>query len=266
MAQFHIMPKDLQVALVQKNLLWEDKDANLLQFETVLQQITPSTDLVILPEMFSTGFSMNAEALAEDMDGPTVQWLRNMARKYQFVLTGSIIIEVNKRYYNRLVWMRPNGQYSIYDKRHLFTFSGEHLTYTAGQEHLLVEINGWKVMPLICYDLRFPVWSRNKTDYDLLIYVANFPEKRRDAWKSLLIARAIENQAYTVGVNRVGVDGNNHSYSGDSMIIDYNGQTLSSAAYIENIQYATLSYADQQVFRTKFAFLNDRDEFEIMRT
>ena len=255
------MVRAIRIAVVQTDLVWEDKQANLARFEALIRTSDSSTDLIILPEMFTTGFSMNAEKLAEDMDGPTVTWLREMALVTQSVVTGSIIVREDNHFYNRLIWMRPDGSYAKYDKRHLFTLADEHHTYTPGREHLIVDLKGWKILPLICYDLRFPVWSRNTQDYDLLLYVANFPEKRRYAWQQLLIARAIENQAYTIGVNRVGTDGKDISYSGDSVIIDYAGQPLSSAAYLETIQYATLSYLDQQAFRKRFAFLPDRDKF-----
>lgn len=255
--------ENLRLSLVQTKLHWEDKAANLQQFDQKLTPLAGTTDLIILPEMFTTGFSMNAKNLAEPMDGATMTWLKAQAVKLQAVITGSFIAEIAGNYYNRLVWMRPDGTFETYDKRHLFTYADEHHHYTPGKTHLLVELKGWKILPLVCYDLRFPVWSRNTQDYDLLIYVANFPERRRFAWKSLLVARAIENLAYTIGVNRVGNDGNDISYAGDSVVLDYAGQALYEVSQIENISTITISYQAQQVFRQRFAFLQDQDRFEI---
>ncbi len=255
--------EQLRVTLVQSFLYWEDKTANFRQFEQKLAPMVGQTDLVVLPEMFTTGFSMNAAALAENMQGSTMQWLRTQAAQLNAVVTGSFIAEDNGRYYNRLVWMLPDGEYAVYDKRHLFTYAQEHQHYAAGQQRLLVQWRGWKILPLICYDLRFPVWSRNTEDYDLLLYVANFPERRSYAWKSLLIARAIENQAYTIGVNRVGKDGNDIYYAGDSMILDYAGQPLYQLSHLEGVFTTSLSYTAQQKFRQRFAFLQDRDTFTI---
>lgn len=253
--------ENLRVALLQSFLYWEDKIANLQQFTEKLAPLAGNTDLVVLPEMFTTGFSMNAAKLAESMDDRTMQWLATQAKKLDSVITGSFIAKENGNYFNRLVWMRPDGTYNSYDKRHLFTYAEEHLHYAAGKNHLLVELKGWKILPLICYDLRFPVWSRNTQDYDLLIYVANFPERRSHAWKSLLVARAIENQAYTIGVNRVGKDGNNIHHSGDSCVIDYAGQIIQLVSQVEKTCTMCLSYSDQMAFRQRFAFLQDRDSF-----
>lgn len=254
---------DLRVTLVQTFLHWEDKGANIEMLTAKLAPLAGQTDLVILPEMFTTGFSMNASALAEKMDGTTLAWLRTTAKALDAVVTGSFIAEESGRYYNRLVWMPPNGDYAVYDKRHLFTLAGEQNYYRAGQSILTATLKGWKIRPLICYDLRFPVWSRNTDAYDLLIYVANFPERRRHAWKSLLVARAIENQAYTIGVNRVGEDGNGVYYSGDTQLIDYDGQVRFHQADEEIVHTQTLSLQAQQDYRTKFAFLADRDDFSI---
>lgn len=255
--------KNLRITLVQTSLYWEDKVANLRQFDQMLTPLAGQTDLVILPEMFTTGFSMNAAALAEDMQGQTMQWLARKALDIQAVIAGSFIAKENEKFFNRLVWMRPDGSYETYDKRHLFTYAREHHYYTAGKEHLLVELKGWKILPLVCYDLRFPVWSRNVQDYDLLIYVANFPERRSHAWKSLLVARAIENLTYTIGVNRVGNDGNDIYYSGDSVLLDFAGQSLYQISHVEDVFTTTLSYQALQEFRQRFAFLNDRDHFNL---
>jgi len=254
--------KNLRVTLVQSRLHWEDKSANLRQFDEKLAPLADQTDLVILPEMFTTGFSMNAAALAEPMDGKTMQWLQKQAGALDAVVTGSFIAEEQGAFYNRMVWMRPDGTYETYDKRHLFTFADENQHYTPGKHRLIVDLHGWKVLPLVCYDLRFPVWSRNVEDYDLLIYVANFPELRRFAWTSLLTARAVENLAYTIGINRVGTDGNDISYSGDSTLLDFSGQPLYQVSQVEDIFTTTISYEAQQKFRQRFAFLNDRDSFE----
>lgn len=256
--------EDIKVTLVQTTLIWEAPSENRGRLLNLLEPLSGTTDLIVLPEMFTTGFSMNAKSLAEPMSGPTLQWLQKAAARTNAVITGSFIAVDNNQYYNRLIWMRPDGTYEHYDKRHLFSLAKEHNYYSAGQQQLLVELKGWKVLPLICYDLRFPVWSRNTMGYDLLIYVANWPERRSFAWKSLLTARAIENQTYTIGVNRVGIDENDIAYSGDSLLADYAGQTLFTAAHHEHIFTATLSANKQQEFREKFRFLDDRDAFRIL--
>lgn len=253
--------ENLRVSLVQTALHWEDKAANLAHFEEQLASLAGHTDLIILPEMFTTGFSMQPEKLAESMDGSTMQWLTQQAQTLDAAVTGSFIAEEHGKYYNRLVWMRPNGTFDTYDKRHLFTFADEHLYYQAGTQRLIVDWHGWKICPLICYDLRFPVWSRNTENYDILIYVANFPERRSDAWKALLVARAIENQAYTLGVNRIGNDGNDIYYAGDSGLIDYAGQVVHQVSHVENIFTTTLSRSSLVDFRKRFAFLQDQDKF-----
>ncbi len=255
--------KNLRVTLIQSQIHWEKKPANLQTFGQKLVPLAGQTDLVVLPEMFTTGFSMNAPALAETMQGPTVQWLAEQAAALGAVVTGSFIAEDKGRFFNRLVWMQPDGTYALYDKRHLFTYAQEHHHYSPGTTPLIVEWMGWKIMPLICYDLRFPVWSRNVQNYDLLLYVANFPERRRHAWTSLLTARAIENLAYVIGVNRVGKDGNDIYYSGDSTLLDYAGQALYSVSHVEDVFTITLSMQNLQEFRQRFAFLNDRDAFTL---
>ncbi|RYZ48983.1 MAG: nitrilase family protein, partial [Chitinophagaceae bacterium] len=219
-------------SLIQTSLHWEDKPANLQMLKEKIRKIQEKTQVVILPEMFSTGFSMKPEALAETMDGDTVKWMKRVAAEKKVILTGSVIIEEEGAYYNRLIWMLPNGQYGYYNKRHLFAFAGEDKHYTGGTERFIASVNGWKINLLVCYDLRFPVWARQQFDeqrnfeYDALIYVANWPERRSTAWKSLLQARAIENQCYVIGVNRVGSDGNDIYHSGDSMVIDPLGEIL----------------------------------------
>ncbi len=198
----------MKVTIIQTHLAWEDKTANLEHFSAHLSALAEATDLIVLPEMFSTGFSMQPERLAEPMDGPTVQWMRAKAADTNAAMVGSLMVREGDCYYNRLVWMFPDGTLQHYDKRHLFSYGTENEHYTAGTNQLLVNWKGWKICPLICYDLRFPVWSRNTMGYDLLLYVANWPERRSLAWNALLAARAIENQSYTVGVNRIGADGN----------------------------------------------------------
>ena len=223
------------------------------------------TDLIILPEMFTTGFSMNAEAVAEGMDGVTMNWLKEQANTLQSAITGSFIATENGQYYNRLIFMKPDGTYDQYDKRHLFTLAKEHQTYQVGTERAIVDWKGWKICPLICYDLRFPVWSRNTVDYDLLIYVANWPETRALHWKSLLRARAIENQCYTVGVNRVGVDEKGFVYSGDTSMIDYSGAIRYASANVEDVFTMNLSKSLQKAYRSKLDFLPDRDSYQIRK-
>ena len=219
--------QDLTITLFQANLAWEDIDANLAHFDEGIDALATPTDLIVLPEMFSTGFSMNAPALAEEMTGKAVNWLRGKAQEKQTVITGSIMIRDAGRYFNRLVWARPDGELLCYDKKHLFRYAGEEKVYTPGREVLTAEIKGWKIRPFICYDLRFPIWTRNlDRAYDLALFVANWPARRAAHWRALLRARAIENQAYAAAVNRVGVDGNGHSYSGHSALIDPTGQLL----------------------------------------
>lgn len=256
--------QNLQVTLVQTNILWEKIDQNLLNFSQKLIPLQGQTDLIILPEMFSTGFSMTPDRVAEPMDGKTMQWLAHQAKETQAVVTGSFIATEHGNFYNRLVWMQPDGKYFIYDKKHLFTLAKENESYAAGTERLIVEWKGWKICPLICYDLRFPVWSRNNVGYDLLIYMASWPTPRINAWQTLLAGRAIENQAYTIGVNRVGEDENQLNYSGASSVIDYTGKTVYCAFDQEAIFTATLDLKKQQHFRTKLNFLADQDKFHFI--
>ncbi len=259
----------LLVTLIQANLQWEDKAANLKMLEEQIQHIVQPTQLVVLPEMFSTGFSMQPEKLAEPMEGPSVQWMRSMATKHKIILTGSLIIEEAGQYFNRLIWMLPNGSHGHYDKRHRFAFAGEDQHYSNGNKRLIASVNGWKVNLQICYDLRFPVWARQQTtdlpEYDLLIYVANWPERRSHAWKSLLIARAIENQCYVIGVNRVGEDGKGINHSGDSMVIDPLGQVLFTKAQESCNHTIALNKSIVEEVRSKFPFWKDADPFQILQ-
>lgn len=257
---------DLKVTLIQSSLFWENKQKNLEQFSKKINDIKEATDLIVLPEMFSTGFSMKPEKLAETMKGETVAWMKEAAKKKNCVVAGSFICEENGRYYNRLLWMNPDGSYVKYDKRHLFSMGDEHNHYAAGEEKIIVELKGWKICPLICYDLRFPVWARNTKDasYDALIYVANWPERRAYPWKTLLLARAIENQCYVIGVNRVGADGNDITHSGDSAVIDAKGEIISKTKPNEEAtETVSLSYSDLQEFRKQFPAILDADQFAV---
>ena len=258
----------LTLTIVQTKLFWEDKKANLDMLQQKIEGIKERTEVVILPEMFSTGFSMQPESLAESMDGTTVQWMRKMAAEKRIILTGSIIIKENGHYFNRLIWMLPNGEYGHYDKRHLFAFAGEEEHYSAGKKRFIASVKGWKINMQVCYDLRFPVWARQSPagadmHYDILINVANWPEKRSTAWKTLLQARAIENQCFVIGVNRVGEDANKNSYNGDSMLIGPLGEIVIHHSSDETISTFTLSKETITETRSSFPFLNDADSFMI---
>lgn len=258
---------DLNISLIQSTLHWESVDMNLQMFEEKILAVEHETDLIVLPEMFNTGFSMNASKLSESMNGKTMTWMHKLADKKKAVVTGSVIIKEEDKFYNRLIWMHPNGSLSHYDKHHLFSLAEEEKTFTAGEHQWIMPLKGWNIYPLICYDLRFPVWSRRnkKLDFDLLIYVANWPERRNTAWNQLLIARAIENQSYVIGVNRVGDDGNNINYAGESAAIDFKGETLTSfRAYEEMTETIKLSKQNLIDFRKHFPFEKDADEFEII--
>jgi len=256
--------QDIDVTLVQTALHWEDKPRNLDMFSRLLSRIEGPTDLVVLPEMFNTGFSMNAVALAESAEGPAVRWLSEKSADLGCVIMGSVIFEAEGGYTNRLIWMRPDGTFVHYDKRHLFRMAGETESFAAGSRRLVVDLKGWRFCPLICYDLRFPVWSRNRSDYDALVFIANWPEPRSRAWKSLLPARAIENQAYVIAVNRVGTDGNGRAYSGDSGVYDPRGMLLSRIRpHEEIIETLTLSGRELVDFREKFQVALDADSFKI---
>ena len=247
-------------------------------FEERISGIKEHTEVIVLPEMFSTGFSMNPTAFGETMEGETISWMKKISAKKKIILTGSLIIkdkatkpdgESFDAYYNRLVWMLPNGQYGTYDKRHRFAFAGEDEHYQSGNKRLIASVKGWKINLMICYDLRFPVWARQQgpfgeAEYDVLIYVANWPERRIHAWKTLLQARAIENQCYVVGVNRTGMDGNDINYSGESMIVDPMGKVLYSEKDKEDVFTISLDKKTLDEVREKFPFLKDADRFRIM--
>lgn len=255
--------RDLNVSLVQAPLGFGDVEENLANFDRLLERVQ-NTDLIVLPEMFSTGFSMESGKHAQTMDGPAVQWMLKQAKTKNAVLCGSINICVAEDdYRNRLIWARPDGSLDFYDKRHLFRMAGEHERYNPGNERLVVELKGWRVRPLICYDLRFPVWSRDAQNTDLLLYVACWPKARRMAWNRLLAARAIENQCYVVGVNRIGVDHNDNPHSGDSQALDYFGDPLVHAYEQEGVFQVTLKAEALASFKQKFPAYMDADEFSL---
>lgn len=258
------MSEKLNIAFIQADLKWENSEANRELFANEFLKVSEETDLIILPEMFTTGFSMNAEKLAEPTEGPTMKWMQQQAEKKQAAVTGSVIIAENGNYYNRLFFVFPDGNYEIYDKRHTFTLAKEDETYTAGKERLIVDFKGWKICPLICYDLRFPVYARNTEDYDLLIYVANWPEKRINAWDALLKARAIENMSYCIGLNRTGEDGDGYVYNGHSAAYDCLGKELTELNRSEEF-IAEISIDKSSLYQTrkKLKFLQDRDEFSL---
>lgn len=260
--------QDLKVTLVQTPLYWEDKSANLAMLEEQLFNYEEETDLIVLPEMFNTGFSMSAEKLAEPMNLHTFKWMKQMATQKKVVVTGSYIVKEDGKYFNRLIWMQPDGNYTTYDKRHLFRMADEHHHFNMGQESPIVELKGWKIKPLICYDLRFPVWSRNtsKDDtmaYDLLLYVANWPAARVNAWDALLKARAIENLSYCLGVNRIADDGNGVPFNGHSGAYNFKGETICFLDQAEMIKTITLSNEDLKRGREKFPAYLDADDFFI---
>ena len=254
---------DLELALIQTTLAWHDPAANRAQFQALLVQAR-GADLVILPEMFSTGFSMESAELAEPEDGPTTQWLRTQAQATGAVICGSLIIQAaDGSYRNRLLWARPDGSLAHYDKRHLFRMAGEHKHYSAGEEQVVLELKGWRVRPLICYDLRFPVWSRDAAGTDLLLYTANWPGARRQHWNRLLPARAIENLCYVAAVNRVGEDGKGHGYTGDSQVLDFQGETLLAAGDGDGVFRVTLSSQALSAYRERFPAHLDADAFTL---
>jgi predicted amidohydrolase len=253
----------MKTAVIQAPLVWEDAAANREYFQRKIDQLT-NIDLIVLPEMFSSGFTMQPSAVAEKMDGMTVIWMQAIAKARNCAVTGSIVIEEDGHFYNRLLFVFPSGAHDYYDKRHLFTLAGEDKAYTAGKDRLIVNYMGWKICPLICYDLRFPVFARNNENYDLLIYVANWPQPRINAWDILLIARAVENMSYVIGVNRIGEDQNKHRYVGHSQVIDAMGNYVAEPSEGEAVIVAMLDKSEQDQIRTKLAFLDDRDDFTVV--
>ena len=254
---------ELSLTLVQTPLHWQKKEDNFKLFENLLSEVE-HTDLILLPEMFSTGFSMNPEDLWDEPKGKSLEWLRALAGRKSAAISGSVIVKDKGKYYNRLYFVEPNGDYRCYDKKHLFTLAGEEKVYSAGSEQLILEYQGWKLMPLICYDLRFPVWCRNTANVDLQYFVANWPERRSEAWKSLLKSRAIENMCFVAGVNRVGEDGNGVDHSGDSGVYDELGNLiLELTPYRQRVESVTISRKRMLESRQRFRFLDDRDEFRL---
>jgi omega-amidase len=262
--------QDLRITIIQSDLHWEDIGANLASFEEKIWRIGQATDVIVLPEMFTTGFTMRAGKLAEHMNMRTFKWMRQMADQTGALILGSFIANVHDRFYNRLLWMEPGGNFKTYDKRHLFRMAGEQHVYAQGESLLIGHWKGWRICPLVCYDLRFPVWSRNrwnpslkKLSYDLLIYVANWPMVRSSVWETLLRARAIENLSYSVGVNRVGIDGNGIEYNGQSSIIGPKGDQVFSVEGVESIKTIELSANALQAYRDRFPTFLDADDFSI---
>lgn len=255
---------EINISIIQTSLHWEEPAANRAMLEEKIWQISRQTDLIILPEMFTTGFTMNAAPLAEVSNLHTEKWMKQMAAQTGAVITGSFIVKEENEIFNRLHWVTPDGQVETYDKRHLFRMAGEDRVFSAGSKRLIAELKGWKICPLICYDLRFPVWSRSKEkDYDILLYVANWPEARRNAWNVLLQARAVENLSFAIGVNRVGEDGNGISYSGDSVFVNYKGEVLARSEWKEEIVSYSLFKEELEEFRNKFPAWLDADDFLI---
>jgi predicted amidohydrolase len=253
----------MKVALIQAPLVWENPKQNRNYFENKINSIRETIDLIVLPEMFTSGFTMNPKAVAESMLGESVLWLQALAKAKNAAITGSLVIEEEGNFYNRLVFVFPSGAIKTYDKKHLFTLAGEDKAYTSGTEKMLLEFNGFKICSLICYDLRFPVFARNTEEYDVLIYVANWPKPRINAWDSLLKARAIENMCYTIGVNRIGEDPNKHDYPGHSQVIDELGNYLIEPQENEGVFITTINKNTLEATRQKLGFLNDRDAFTI---
>ena len=253
----------MKIALIQSSLFWENPKANRNYFEEKINEITQEVDLIVLPEMFTSGFTMNPSAVAETMQGETIQWLQSLAKAKKCAITGSLIIKEGENFFNRLVFVFPNGELQFYDKRHLFTLAGEDKVYTSGKEKLIVDYLGWKICPLVCYDLRFPVFARNTENYDLLLYVANWPKPRINAWDILIKARSVENMCYTIGVNRVGLDSNNLEYIGHSQVVDYLGNSILEPQESEAVFIVELNKDKMLETRKKLGFLNDLDSFEI---
>lgn len=258
------MNETLKVALVQTHLFWEDPEKNRQHIEQKINDLDESVDIIVLPEMFTSGFTMNAINVAETMEGPSVQWLKLLAKKIDAAIVGSLVISENDKFYNRLIFVESTGKISTYDKKHTFTLAGEDRVYTAGKKKVIIDYNGWRICPMICYDLRFPVWARNTEDYDVILYVANWPKPRINAWDALLKARAIENMSYSIGVNRIGLDGTNHEYPGHSAVYDALGNRLDSIKpNTEDISIVILEKAHLRHYRNKLGFLKDKDAFSL---
>lgn len=253
----------MKVAILQTDLTWENPIYNRLTIESKVLSCSKKFDLLVLPEMFTSGFTMYPERVAETMNGETIQWLKGLAKAKKIAITGSLVIEENGNYFNRLIFVTPKGEIQQYNKRHLFTLAGEEKVYTKGEEKKIFEYKDWKICPQICYDLRFPVFARNVEEYDLLLYVANWPKVRIKAWDVLLKARAIENMCFTIGVNRIGKDGNGHDYIGHSQVLDELGNEIIPPFEDDDIQVIALNKKKMLESRSKLNFLNDKDEFEL---
>lgn len=251
----------MKIALIQSSLAWENPEKNRNTFEKKINAIEDKVDLIILPEMFTTGFTMEPNSVAETMHGETLTWLKHLAKTKNSAITGSLAITENGDFYNRLVFVFPSGEVRFYDKKHLFTLAGEDKVYMGGNKKLIVEYLGWKICPLVCYDLRFPVFARNTEDYDVLIYVANWPKIRINAWDALLKARAIENMSYTVGVNRIGEDNNGHQYNGHTQVLNFLGDYILEPIENKGVFIVELNKAELLLARKKFNFLKDQDPF-----
>lgn len=258
------MKNELKIVGIQADLVWENPEKNIAFFEEKINDLSTDVDLIVLPEMFTSGFTMKPENVAEKMNGFSISWMQKLAKEKQMAICGSLVISENGKFYNRFVFVDENGTIETYDKRHSFTLAGEDKVYTSGTKQLIIHYKGWKICPLICYDLRFPVWARNTNNYDLLIYMANWPIARVKAWDTLLKARSIENMSYVIGVNRTGKDANNYEYSGNSLILDYLGEELSNLSKNEVGIVTSVIYKDKLGFvRNKLGFLNDKDSFSI---
>ncbi len=261
--------QDIRVSIIQAPLEWNDRKANLKYFAERIKKLKGNTDLIVLPEMFGTGFITDVSLIEETMEGQTFQWMKATSAAVNAVLVGSIALKEKNKFFNRLIWMRPDGSFEQYDKRHLFRMGDEHLKYTAGKKRLITEIKGWKVMPLVCYDLRFPVWSKNRLvndeyEYDMILFVANWPASRSYAWRTLLSARAIENQVYCIGVNRIGEDGKGIPHKGGSVILDYKGKLIKCCKDNEpEVITETLTYQTLAEFRERFKVALDWDDFQL---
>ncbi|WP_396144772.1 nitrilase family protein [Flavobacterium sp.] len=254
----------MKIALIQTELSWENPNENKALLQEKINAISQYVDLIVLPEMFTSGFTMNPKNVAQTMQGEAISWLKETAKDKNCAITGSLVIEENGNYFNRLVFVFPSGEIQTYDKRHLFTLAGEDKVYTSGKDKLIVEYKGFKICPLICYDLRFPVFARNVENYDVLIYVANWPKPRVNAWDILLKARAVENMSYVIGVNRVGMDANNLEYIGHSQAVDFLGNYIQEPQEIEGVFIVELDKNEMIETRKKLNFLNDRDEFKLV--
>ena len=260
------MSKELNIVAIQANLTWGNPEKNRLYFEQVINKLTLNTNLVVLPEMFSTGFTMKPSSVSETMNGTTVSWMINMAKTHDIGIIGSMVIQENNQYFNRAIFVHPSGSLEIYDKRHLFSLAGEDRQYTSGTNRIVIQFKGWRICPFICYDLRFPVWSRNTDNYDVLLFMANWPIPRIDAWDTLLKARAIENMSYCIGVNRIGEDENGYQYNGHTSAYNFLGEKVASTAEgKEDVLHCEISKTKLDEFRQKLNFLKDQDSFKIQK-